>query len=332
MIACLWLPDLTGEPELQAIAGRLAAVTSRVEPVREPGSGLLYADLAGLSGPAAWALAEEVRQQVGAETGLAVTVGLAGGKFPARMAALAIGLNRRLWVIPGQERSFLAPFAVDYLPLDETLARQLRLLGLRTLGQLAALPGSAVLTRFGASGQQLQRLARGRDERPVLPWPVSPTLSLTHSFDDPVTDRLRLNAVGGQLSQNLAGQLDSAGLTAAAVQLTLLQSNGGHWAEMQPLRESTADPARLTAVIEGLLARARLTAGITAITISLPRLVSPTIRQLGLLAETASPSPPGWLAELAARYGADRFCRARLLDRTALLPEERFELRRLADE
>lgn len=331
MIACLWLPDLTDEAGLQSIAGRLAAVTSRVEPAPEPGAGLIYADLVGLSGPAAWALAEEVRQQVGAETGLAVTVGLAGGKFPARMAALAIGLNRQLWVIPGQERSFLAPFAVDYLPLDETLARQLRRLGLRTLGQLAALPGGAVLARFGVSGQQLQRLARGRDERPVLPWPLQPALELSHTFDDPVTDRLRLNAVGGRLSQTLAGQLEAAGLTAAAVRLALIQTNRTCWAETQPLRESTADPARLAAVIEGLLTRARLTAGVTAITISLPRLVPPTIRQLGLLAETASPSPPDWLAELVARYGPDRFCRARLLDRTALLPEERFELRRAGD-
>jgi hypothetical protein len=62
----------------------------------------------------------------------------------------------------------LAPLPVTLLPLPEAALRQLQWLGVRTLGQFAALPAAGVWQRFGQAGKLAQRLAQGQDNRPVL--------------------------------------------------------------------------------------------------------------------------------------------------------------------
>ena len=85
----------------------------------------------------------------------AVEVGVADGLFAAILAARS-GL-----VVPaGGTPGFLAPFPVDILGRPE-LAELLGRLGIRTLGDFAALPESHVLGRFGADGVVCHLVATG---------------------------------------------------------------------------------------------------------------------------------------------------------------------------
>jgi hypothetical protein len=86
----------------------------------------------------------------------AVEVGVADGLFAAVLAARS-GL-----VVPaGGTPGFLAPFPVGILGRPE-LAELLARLGIRTLGDFAALPESHVLGRFGADGVACHMVAGGR--------------------------------------------------------------------------------------------------------------------------------------------------------------------------
>src|SRR5258706_8004724 len=91
-------------------------------------------------------------------------LGIADGLFAAELAA-----RRGQVIAPGESATFLAPFAVSALARPEwsELIDLLVRLGIATLGDLAALPHEAVLARFGADGAVAQRLARGRNERPL---------------------------------------------------------------------------------------------------------------------------------------------------------------------
>ena len=84
-----------------------------------------------------------------------VEVGIADGLFAAVLAA------REGRVVPpeGTPR-FLAPFAVEVLG-DPDLSELLARLGIRTLGEFAALPERHVLGRFGIDGVACHRVARG---------------------------------------------------------------------------------------------------------------------------------------------------------------------------
>src|SRR5206468_7452661 len=95
------------------------------------------------------------------ETVAPCRVGVADGPFAAELAA-----RGHVCVPPGESAAFLAPFPVGALEQPE-LADLLVRLGVRTLGDLARLPGPAVLARFGLDGLRAHRLACGLDERPL---------------------------------------------------------------------------------------------------------------------------------------------------------------------
>src|SRR5215470_12427125 len=76
-------------------------------------------------------------------------------------------------VIPVHEEwHFLAPLPIQLLAPDAALLATLQRWGIRTLGDLAALPASAVATRLGSAGAQLAYRALGEDEHPLAPRPL----------------------------------------------------------------------------------------------------------------------------------------------------------------
>src|ERR687892_52214 len=87
-------------------------------------------------------------------------VGIADGTFAAGLAA-----RHHAIVPPGGSRAFLAPLPVTALDRPD-LADLLVRLGLRTLGDLAALPRADLAARFGPEGARASRLASGLDGQP----------------------------------------------------------------------------------------------------------------------------------------------------------------------
>lgn len=100
-----------------------------------------------------------------------VRIGVADDLFAAEQAARVADVQGWRVVPPGGSAAFLGRLSVGVLD-DADLVGLLRRLGLSTLGDLAALPARDVLTRFGAYGAKVHRLARGVD--PVEPSPRTP--------------------------------------------------------------------------------------------------------------------------------------------------------------
>lgn len=139
--------------------------------VEEAGLGTVYCDADGLQGLYA-SEPELARAVVGRVRGLGLdaAVGIAATKIAAQLAARDGG---GCAVIPAQQEwEFLAPLPVQLLEPDAALRQTLARWGIRTLGDLAALPASAVATRLGPAGAALARRARGEDEHPLAPRPL----------------------------------------------------------------------------------------------------------------------------------------------------------------
>jgi protein ImuB len=141
-------------------------------------------------------------------------VGIADGLWPACQAA------RTGTIVPaGRTPAFLSELPVEVLG-EPDLADRFRRLGLRTLGDVAALPSAAMVERFGHDGARAHRLARGMDERPLLPRVPSPDLAVAMGFDPPA-DRLDVVLFAArQLAGELAGRLEDAvlGCTVLAIE------------------------------------------------------------------------------------------------------------------
>ena len=135
----------------------------RISPeVEDGGIGLSYVNVTGLSphyGSRESAIAEAIRRLPGSR---AATVGIAEGKFAARVAAYDPPGGIRI-VDPGDESRFVAGAPVELLPLPPAFIDRLKLLALDEIADVAALPLPALVAQFGKAGTRLWELANGTD-------------------------------------------------------------------------------------------------------------------------------------------------------------------------
>ena len=205
-------PDPAGEARaFEAVAAAVATLTPRVE-VTVPGACAIATRGPSryLGGDVALAarVTEVVEEVLGDRT--PCRVGIADGPFAAELAART-ARRRPVVVPPGGSAAFLAPLPVGALGRP-ALADLLERLGVRTLGDLAALPPADVVARFGPEGTVASRLARGLDERPPGGRPPPPDLQAVVELDPPA-ERVDVAAFAAKgLADDLHARLAAAGL------------------------------------------------------------------------------------------------------------------------
>jgi protein ImuB len=168
-----------------------------------------------------------------ADLGVESRAGVADGLFAAQLAACAADPARArpvLIVPPGRTAEFLAPQPVSVLavqdPAGQDLASLLNRLGLRTLGDLAALSAGDVASRFGAAGETAHRLARGLGSRPLAVRPPAEDLSVTQEFDPPEPLAEPVVFAAKALAERMHEGLAARGLTCIRVQVRAISADG----------------------------------------------------------------------------------------------------------
>lgn len=135
-------------------------------------------------------------------------------------------------VVPaGRTRAFLASYSTAVLDRPE-MGGLLDRLGVRTLGDLAALPVGRVAERFGADGALVHRLARGLDPRPLAPRPPRADLSHTYEFDPPADAGDRVVFAAKALAEELHADLAARGLTCVRLSVELTWDDGRELARL----------------------------------------------------------------------------------------------------
>jgi DNA polymerase IV len=323
------------EARLRAADDRLLEVlwtfTNRVEidDGAYPQQAVCSLDLGRLKAEDAGYLGERLIEEIGAQTGMSASVGLARGKFPAYIAALSAPPDEVMAVPRGEEAGFVAPHPVDLLPLSKDAARTLRLLYIRTLGELAALPRQAISGQFGRTGKLLHLLASGHDPRPVNARRQPAAEMVTWAFDDPISDRTRLDAVIHHLAGEMAGRLDMRVSALHALALTLHLEDGIARTERLHLLQPVASAQGVAETVMRLVDRKKITGGVVEMAVCATHLVPNLPRQLELFAQRPARGQLIHLARTLAERHGDCFYAAAELERSSLLPERRCTLQQV---
>jgi len=265
----------------------------------------------GAHGPARYfggeaALAAKIITAV-AGAGFASQIGIADGLFAACLAAerarpapaarpVAARPGAVMTVAPGRTRSFLAPLPVSVLDSPE-LTGLLPRLGIRTLGEFAALPAAEVANRFGTPGMIAHRLAHGLSPRPLVPRPPPAGLSVSRAFDPPQRQAEPVVFAAKALAERMHNGLAASGLACVRVQVQAVWADGREitrlWrhdgllsalavADRVRWQLAGAPPARSPAPAQGGGDGAVLAGGITLLRLAPDQLVRSQGRQLGL--------------------------------------------------
>jgi DNA polymerase IV len=288
----------------------------------------IYIDLGKLTPREGQLLAEQIIHRV-ADAGFAASVGLAAGKFPALVAAKASRSGNVTLVRRGEEAAYLASLPVTLLPLDRETARRLDLLGLRQMGQVAALPRSAVIAQFGKEGGRLHRLASGVDTRRVARYMPPVVESARRQFEPPLDNLLPLETIMGALAAELALRLANSHLDSREITLTLrLDDHSEQEIQARP-REPVSGSLGLYRALQTMTAQLKVRSSVVELEVRLGRLSPVLPRQLSLFDAPMQCDPRPLLLELAERYDDIRFYSVALNSQPSRLPERRFHLERL---
>lgn len=137
--------------------------------------------------PSATAIAEAIRTDIRAETGLTASAGVAPNKFIAKIASDWNKPDGLFVVRPAQVLDFLAPLAVGRIPgVGKVMEGRLAALGIHTVADLRDFELPALEARFGRYGRRLHELALGIDAHAVVSERPTQQISAEDTFAEDV--------------------------------------------------------------------------------------------------------------------------------------------------
>ena len=316
---------------LAAVRAEVLLSLQRVSPLVEPADEHFFLDLRGLStlyrGDLS-ALERAIRAAM--PPLLRPRIGIANGKYTAHVAA-ALAPTAGFQVIPAAETvAFLAPRPMNYLPFPPPMLNQLELLGLRTVGDLAALPIGAVQAQFGTIGAHAWRLANGLDDERIIPRGVEPAVQAVLRFDDPLAS---VDAVMIALDRLLITAFANPTMRARSARqarLRALLSDKTSWEKIVTFKEAVSSRDVALRALRGKLElpNGLPLAPIDELALDLlgfrgeaarqGNMFIPQAMQIGRLAEVAR--------HLQARYGSTPLYRAVAVESWSRIPERRWAL------
>jgi DNA polymerase-4 len=212
-----------------------------------------FLDVAGteaLFGPPQ-SIAGQIKAAIRDEVGLTASVGVATTKLVAKVASDLRKPDGLVVVPPGGEAAFLAPLAITRLwGVGEQTRAALAEHGVRTIGDLAALPVDALVRRLGAHGAALHERALGIDPSPVIGEIAAKSVSHEHTFDVDTADAEVIERTLLALSEGVASRLRAGGVRASTVAVKIRDSTFHTVTRQRTLPEPTdlADPIFRTAL------------------------------------------------------------------------------------
>lgn len=314
--------------ETEVLYQLLEECSSRVEP---HGWGAAYVELEELTrdSASAVALCREVGQAVRRELGesLQPALGWDSSKFTAQTAARCTPPGRLRAVEKVRERMFLQPLPINLLPLAGDTLQRLCFLGLRTLGQYAALPPAAVWQQFGRAGKMAHRCARGDDDRPVVPRWQAPRSVANLEFETPLAEREQLIAVLRHLVSPLLADLRGNLQACGQIRLALQFDDGSVQERERTFLLPTTSESRVVRVLESLLDGMSWPAKASALSVTLEQIQDIVAEQLALfpLQDERQEKIQEVQRYLASRFGKNSLRRAVISQPSAPLPEWRIE-------
>ena len=186
-----------------------------------------YIDASGMDrfvGAYRWAI--ELRQTIIRESGLPISLGMSVNKLVSKVATGEFKPNAQKKIEAGDEQHFLAPLAVEKLPMvGKQTAAFLYDMGVRTVATLREMPVQFLVSAFGKNGRALWHKAHGRDDSPVVPFHDQKSISTENTFDSDSIDVKRLQSILTAMVEKVAFQLREQKKLAACVTVKIRYAN-----------------------------------------------------------------------------------------------------------
>jgi DNA polymerase-4 len=266
-------------------------------------------------------IASRLRQEVLAQVGLPITVGIARTKFLAKVASGVAKPDGLLVVQPERELAFLHPLQVERLwGVGPVTSRKLRERGITTVGQVAQLGEAALVSLLGrAAGRHLYALAQNRDPRSVRVGRRRGSMGAQHALGRAPKTAEAVDAILVSLVDRVTRRLRGAHRVGRTVVLRLRFGDFSRATRSHTLPFATAHTETILAAARGLYASVTPLIerqGLTLVGVAVANLDDAVPSQLVLPFERRSDDAlDAVLDQVRIRFGSAAITRAVLLGR-----------------
>ncbi len=190
------------------------------------------------------------------DIGITVSVGLSVNKFLAKIAS-DLDKPRGFAALDQDEaRAMLADKPVGFIfgvgpATQERLAQR----GFRIIADLQRADETELMKQFATDGRRLWRLARGIDDRSVVPDRGAKTISSETTFESDIRDFATLEKLLWRLSEKVSARLKNADLAGLTITLKLKTADFRQRTRSQSIQAPTQLAAKIFSVSREMLAR-----------------------------------------------------------------------------
>jgi DNA polymerase IV len=186
-----------------------------------------YIDASGMDryfGAFKWAT--ELRGRIIKETALPISLAMSVNKLVSKVATGEFKPNAEARIAPGDEKEFLAPLAVEKIPMiGKQTASFLYDMGVRTVRTLREMPAQFLVSAFGKNGLSLWKKAHAEDTSPVVPYSEQKSISTECTFDSDTIDVRRLKTILIAMVEKVAFNLREQRKLACCVTVKIRYAN-----------------------------------------------------------------------------------------------------------
>jgi DNA polymerase-4 len=195
-------------------------------------------------------------QAVERDIGITVSVGLSCNKFLAKIAS-DMDKPRGFAVLGASEaRALLSDKPVGFIfGVGPATQERLSQRGFRTIADLQRADETELMKQFSTDGRRLWRLARGIDDRAVVPDRGAKTISSETTFETDIRDFATLEKTLWRLSEKVSARLKSSVLAGSTITLKLKTADFRQRTRSQSIPAPTQLAAKIFAITREMLAK-----------------------------------------------------------------------------
>jgi DNA polymerase-4 len=228
----------------RAVSEQMFSILAQFSPVIEPLSiDEAFLDLTGTERALGRPLdvARKLKDRIKSELKVTASVGLAPNKYLAKLASDMQKPDGLVFIGPDDINRILPPLPVTKLwGIGKATAARLESLGIRTIADLLQKPLDWMEAHFGSDAKRYYNLARGIDDRPVVPDRDAKSIGHEQTFEINVADADEIRRVMLDQVEQVAGRLRRNHVYAGGITVKIRFGQFETISRSMTLRNSTA--------------------------------------------------------------------------------------------
>lgn len=199
-------------------------------------------------------IARRIKERIHQDQHLTASVGVAANKFVAKVASDLDKPDGLVVVAPGRESEFLAPLPIRRLwGVGAKTEAMLAGMGVKLIGEIAALDRAVLARRLGNAGEHLWQLAHGTDDRPVLPEEGYKSIGHETTFERDTPDHRILHDTLLELTEKMTRRLRANGSRGRTITVKLRDADFSTVTRRETLQKASDTTERIFPVAWNLL-------------------------------------------------------------------------------